>query len=187
MTRGFWRLRLGILEARLRRRIRIIEPFVPALRTMLKRSGLSLILTRYLMMSLWVSFVISSGVTMAGWLVYTEFFYRTHDPTTLNRQGGDTGTRTSSFCSLGGRMNVARVQNIDRLFSITRRNRSLLQSGLQKRFRISISRRSGSRSSLRSWKRDRGGMGRIITSCTCSSIRMGISARLIGSIGNGRH
>lgn len=24
-----------------------------------------------------------------------EFFYRTHDPTTVNRQGGDTGTRTS--------------------------------------------------------------------------------------------
>jgi len=24
----------------------------------------------------------------------TEFFYRTHDPTTINRQGGDTGTRT---------------------------------------------------------------------------------------------
>jgi len=23
-----------------------------------------------------------------------EFFYRTHDPTTENRQGGDTGTRT---------------------------------------------------------------------------------------------
>lgn len=24
-----------------------------------------------------------------------EFFYRTHDPTTVNRQGGDTGTRES--------------------------------------------------------------------------------------------
>jgi peptide-methionine (S)-S-oxide reductase len=26
---------------------------------------------------------------------YLEFFYRTHDPTTVNRQGGDSGTRTS--------------------------------------------------------------------------------------------
>jgi peptide-methionine (S)-S-oxide reductase len=25
--------------------------------------------------------------------LYVEFFYRTHDPTTANRQGGDTGTR----------------------------------------------------------------------------------------------
>jgi len=26
-----------------------------------------------------------------------EFFYRTHDPTTVNRQGGDAGSRESAF------------------------------------------------------------------------------------------
>lgn len=31
-----------------------------------------------------------------------EFFYRTHDPTTVNRQGGDTGTRVSFFHSYHG-------------------------------------------------------------------------------------
>lgn len=31
-----------------------------------------------------------------------EFFYRTHDPTTVNRQGADTGTRAS--WGLGDRM-----------------------------------------------------------------------------------
>lgn len=28
--------------------------------------------------------------------VIVEFFYRTHDPTTVNRQGGDAGTRESA-------------------------------------------------------------------------------------------
>jgi hypothetical protein len=29
-----------------------------------------------------------------------EFFYKTHDPTTLNRQGNDAGTRTSPLLPL---------------------------------------------------------------------------------------
>jgi peptide methionine sulfoxide reductase MsrA len=29
--------------------------------------------------------------------VVVEFFYRTHDPTTVNRQGGDAGSRESAF------------------------------------------------------------------------------------------
>jgi hypothetical protein len=29
-----------------------------------------------------------------------EFFYRTHDPTTMNRQGGDAGTREHEAVSL---------------------------------------------------------------------------------------
>ena len=32
--------------------------------------------------------------TQCGPLGSTEFFYRTHDPTTVNRQGNDSGTRT---------------------------------------------------------------------------------------------
>jgi peptide methionine sulfoxide reductase MsrA len=30
-------------------------------------------------------------------MTVVEFFYRTHDPTTVNRQGGDAGTRESAF------------------------------------------------------------------------------------------
>ena len=32
---------------------------------------------------------------VVGYAELVEFFYRTHDPTTVNRQGGDAGTRKS--------------------------------------------------------------------------------------------
>ena len=40
-----------------------------------------------------------SRVLISSGLYAPEFFYRTHDPTTLNKQGNDVGTRTSRLTS----------------------------------------------------------------------------------------
>jgi peptide-methionine (S)-S-oxide reductase len=37
--------------------------------------------------------------SLVGYADLVEFFYRSHDPTTVNRQGGDIGTR-ESLCRL---------------------------------------------------------------------------------------
>ncbi|KIY70528.1 peptide methionine sulfoxide reductase [Cylindrobasidium torrendii FP15055 ss-10] len=45
-----------------------------------------------------------------GYADLVEFFYRTHDPTTLNRQGGDTGTqyRSAIFTHSAEQADIAR-------------------------------------------------------------------------------
>jgi peptide-methionine (S)-S-oxide reductase len=37
--------------------------------------------------------------SVVGYADLVEFFYRTHDPTTVNRQGGDVGTREFRYPS----------------------------------------------------------------------------------------
>jgi len=47
---------------------------------------------------------------VVGYAELVEFFYRTHDPTTVNRQGGDAGTqyRSAIFTTTPEQMAVAR-------------------------------------------------------------------------------
>ena len=113
-----------------------------------------------------------------------EFFYRTHDPTTLDRQGNDSGTReyvpsTIVFTNLN-----PHSQSIVRLFSITPSPREIPHRGLPRKSRRNTSTPMQRRSLHRSSRPGNGLTRRTITSFTSSRTRRVINVPHTSSTGD---
>jgi hypothetical protein len=131
-----------------------------------------------------------------SWLCLSEFFYKTHDPTTLNRQGNDAGTRTSSLLTLVLFYHLSSIkqplpffspQNTAPPSSSTPPSKSKLPSASPPRSKQNTLTPRVRRSSPRSRPRRTGSLERTTTRSTYSRTRVVTSARRTGCIGRPLH